>query len=56
MPPEQMSPPRGLCADRQTEGGFPELKVLKQRLRNHIQPDMSLGHSDKPGTQVLQQA
>jgi hypothetical protein len=39
----------------QTEGGFPELKVLKQRLRNHIQPEMSLGHSDKPGTKVIQQ-
>jgi len=39
----------------QTEGGFPELKVLKQRLRNDIQPEMSLGHSDKPGTKVIQQ-
>ena len=39
----------------QTEGGFPELKVLKQRLRNYIQPEMSLGHSDKPGTKVIQQ-
>jgi predicted Rdx family selenoprotein len=40
---------------QQTEGGFPELKVLKQRLRNYIQPEMSLGHSDKPGTKVIQQ-
>jgi len=40
---------------KQTEGGFPELKVLKQRLRNYIQPEMSLGHSDKPGTKVIQQ-
>jgi predicted Rdx family selenoprotein len=31
----------------QTEGGFPELKVLKQRIRNHVQPEMDLGHSDK---------
>lgn len=30
----------------QTEGGFPELKVLKQRLRNVIQPEKDLGHSD----------
>lgn len=29
-----------------SEGGFPELKVLKQRVRNLIQPDMNLGHSD----------
>lgn len=34
----------------QTEGGFPELKVLKQRLRNYISPDMGLGHSDKAGS------
>jgi predicted Rdx family selenoprotein len=42
-----------MIADYQTEGGFPELKVLKQRLRNRIQPEMSLGHSDKPGTKVI---
>ncbi|KAI6047373.1 hypothetical protein EDC04DRAFT_2623020 [Pisolithus marmoratus] len=28
-------------------GGFPELKVLKQRIRDVIQPGVSLGHSDK---------
>ncbi|KAH9853739.1 Rdx family-domain-containing protein [Lenzites betulinus] len=33
--------------DRKIEGGFPELKVLKQRIRDHIQPGKSLGHSDK---------
>ncbi|RPD61904.1 hypothetical protein L226DRAFT_613260 [Lentinus tigrinus ALCF2SS1-7] len=33
--------------DRKFEGGFPELKVLKQRIRDHIQPGKSLGHSDK---------
>ncbi|CAK9783894.1 hypothetical protein CC85DRAFT_250081 [Cutaneotrichosporon oleaginosum] len=38
-----------LVWDRKTEGGFPELKVLKQRVRNLVQPDMSLGHSDKGG-------
>ncbi|EIW82236.1 hypothetical protein CONPUDRAFT_122925 [Coniophora puteana RWD-64-598 SS2] len=37
-----------LVWDRKTEGGFPELKVLKQRLRDHIDPTKSLGHSDKP--------
>ncbi|KAF6762768.1 Rdx family-domain-containing protein [Ephemerocybe angulata] len=35
-----------LVWDRKTEGGFPELKVLKQRIRDHIQPGKSLGHSD----------
>ncbi|OCF36353.1 hypothetical protein I316_01599 [Kwoniella heveanensis BCC8398] len=35
-----------LAWDRKTEGGFPELKVLKQRIRNIIQPEMGLGHSD----------
>ncbi|TFK43148.1 Rdx family-domain-containing protein [Crucibulum laeve] len=39
-------PPK-LVWDRKVEGGFPELKVLKQRIRDHIQPGKSLGHSDK---------
>ncbi|KAL1411000.1 hypothetical protein Q8F55_001945 [Vanrija albida] len=38
-----------LVWDRKTEGGFPELKVLKQRIRNVVQPDMGLGHSDVGG-------
>jgi selT/selW/selH-like putative selenoprotein len=32
--------------DRKAEGGFPETKVLKQRLRDHIDPHRNLGHSD----------
>ncbi|KAI0254300.1 Rdx family-domain-containing protein [Lactifluus subvellereus] len=36
-----------LVWDRKVEGKFPELKDLKQRIRDHIQPDRSLGHSDK---------
>ncbi|KIY67344.1 hypothetical protein CYLTODRAFT_376239 [Cylindrobasidium torrendii FP15055 ss-10] len=36
-----------LLWDRKVEGGFPELKVLKQRLRDVVQPGRSLGHSDK---------
>ncbi|KIK65473.1 hypothetical protein GYMLUDRAFT_240004 [Collybiopsis luxurians FD-317 M1] len=36
-----------LIWDRKVEGGFPELKVLKQRLRDKLQPGKSLGHSDK---------
>ncbi|KAF9649644.1 hypothetical protein BDM02DRAFT_3094452 [Thelephora ganbajun] len=35
-----------LVWDRKVEGGFPELKVLKQRIRDKIQPERSLGHSD----------
>ncbi|TFK56077.1 hypothetical protein OE88DRAFT_1621536 [Heliocybe sulcata] len=35
-----------LMWDRKVEGGFPELKVLKQRIRDHVQPGKSLGHSD----------
>ncbi|KAH8106227.1 Rdx family-domain-containing protein [Cristinia sonorae] len=39
--------PPTLLWDRKVEGGFPELKVLKQRIRDKIQPGKSLGHSDK---------
>ncbi|GAA5991728.1 hypothetical protein JCM5350_000587 [Sporobolomyces pararoseus] len=37
-----------LVWDRKIEGGFPEMKVLKQRIRNLIAPKQDLGHSDKP--------
>ena len=33
---------------RADEGGFPESKVLKQRVRNLVDPERSLGHSDAP--------
>lgn len=36
-----------LVWDRKVEGGFPELKVLKQRVRDVLEPQKSLGHSDK---------
>jgi len=39
-----------LLWDRKAEGGFPETKILKQRLRNYIEPGRDLGHSDKPST------
>ena len=32
---------------RGTEGRFPELKELKQRIRDRIAPDRALGHSDR---------
>jgi len=36
--------------DRREDGGFPEAKVLKQRLRDHVAPDRDLGHSDRPAS------
>ncbi len=36
-----------LLWDRKTEGGFPETKELKSRVRNVIQPDRDLGHVDR---------
>jgi selT/selW/selH-like putative selenoprotein len=41
-----------LIWDRKAEGGFPETKILKQRVRNHIEPGKDLGHSDKPANKV----
>lgn len=37
---------------RQQEGRFPELKELKQRIRDRIAPDKYLGHSDSPASQA----
>lgn len=36
-----------LVFDRKVNGGFMEIKELKQLLRDKINPGMSLGHSDK---------
>ncbi|TWI50473.1 selenoprotein W-related protein [Pseudomonas duriflava] len=33
--------------ERKEDGGFPEAKVLKQRVRDHINPGKDLGHSDR---------
>ena len=33
--------------DRNQDGGFPEAKVLKQRVRDCIAPDRALGHIDR---------
>ena len=41
-----------LIWDRKAEGGFPETKILKQRVRNHIEPGKDLGHSDKPSNKA----
>lgn len=32
--------------ERKRDGGFPEAKVLKQRVRDLIDPERDLGHSD----------
>ena len=36
-----------LLFSRTVDGGFPEPKLLKQRVRDHIAPDRSLGHIDR---------
>jgi len=33
--------------DRKIDGGFPQPKELKQRVRDIIAPEKNLGHSDK---------
>lgn len=33
--------------DRKERGGFPEIKELKQLLRDVVNPEKNLGHSDK---------
>ena len=35
--------------DRESVGGFPEIKSLKQQVRDLIAPGKSLGHSEKSG-------
>lgn len=37
-----------LVWSRKDEGRFPEMKELKQRVRDRIAPEMGLGHSDRP--------
>ncbi len=34
--------------DRKADGGFPDIKELKQRVRDRVAPDKALGHSDRP--------
>lgn len=33
--------------DRKEQGRFPEIKELKQLVRNRVNPEKRLGHSDK---------
>ncbi len=34
--------------DRARDGGFPDVKALKQRVRDRIAPGRALGHTDRP--------
>jgi selT/selW/selH-like putative selenoprotein len=36
-----------LVWERKRDGGFPDVKALKQRVRDHIDPDRDLGHIDR---------
>ena len=36
--------------ERVRDGGFPDAKVLKQRVRDRIDPGRDLGHSDRPAS------
>ena len=33
--------------ERKKDGGFPEAKVLKQRVRDRVWPERDLGHADR---------
>ena len=41
-----------LIWNRKDEGRFPEMKELKQKLRDRIAPERELGHSDTPERQA----
>jgi selenoprotein W-related protein len=36
-----------LIWDRKTDSGFPDSKVLKQRVRDRLEPGRDLGHIDR---------
>ena len=37
-----------LVWDRKQDGGFPDAKILKQRVRDRLDPGRDLGHVDRP--------
>ena len=37
-----------LIWERKLDGGFPDAKTLKQRVRDRLDPGRDLGHSDRP--------
>lgn len=36
-----------LLWERKRDGGFPDIKLLKQRVRDHLEPGRDLGHIDR---------
>ena len=44
---ERMTVAEKVIWDRKEDGGFPETKELKGRVRNVIEPGRSLGHTDR---------
>lgn len=38
-----------LIWDRKENGGFPDVKQLKQMVRDHVWPERDLGHIDRAG-------
>jgi selenoprotein W-related protein len=36
-----------LIWERKRDGGFPDIRVLKQIVRDHIDPERDLGHVDR---------
>jgi selenoprotein W-related protein len=36
--------------ERKRDGGFPDAKTLKQRVRDRLDPDRDLGHADRVST------
>ena len=39
-----------LIWERKRDGGFPDVKILKQMVRDRIDPDRDLGHIDRSHT------
>lgn len=39
--------PRRVLWDRKADGGFPDVKELKRRVRDVVEPDRNLGHVDR---------
>ncbi|MEV0765549.1 SelT/SelW/SelH family protein [Nocardia sp. NPDC050435] len=35
--------------ERKADGGFPDIAVLKQRVRDRVAPERDLGHADRKG-------
>jgi predicted Rdx family selenoprotein len=46
-PKGDITPARTVLWDRKTDGGFPETKELKRRVRDVIEPGRDLGHVDR---------